>query len=135
VNAAENTARAKPQDVSGKSVLIVEDSRIIALEVASTLEAAGVRVIGPASTVEEGLLRAEENGIDAAILDLDLGGFSSAPIAARLKARGVPILTVAASMKAGERVDTPFLAKPFTDPELIAALSAVLAARAALPAQ
>ncbi len=131
VNAAENTARSKPRDVSGKSVLIVEDSRIIALEVASTLEAAGVRVIGPASTVEEGLLRAEDDGIDAAILDLDLGGYSSAPIAARLKARGVPILTVAASMKIGERVDTPFLAKPFTDPELIAALSSVLAARAA----
>jgi DNA-binding response OmpR family regulator len=79
--------------------------------------------------VEEGLAHAE-NGIDAAILDLDLGGRSSAPIAERLKARGIPILTVAAG-SASENVTTAFLAKPFTDPELIAALSAVLRSAAA----
>jgi two-component sensor histidine kinase/CheY-like chemotaxis protein len=122
-------ARPKRGDVSGKTILVVEDSRIIALEVASTLEAAGVRVVGPASTVEEGLAHAE-NGLDAAILDLDLAGRSSAPIAERLKARGIPILTVAAG-SASENVTTAFLAKPFTDPELIAALSAVLRSAAA----
>ncbi|MES1203991.1 MAG: histidine kinase, partial [Pseudomonadota bacterium] len=49
---SEAAARPKPGDISGKHVLVVEDSRIIALEIASTLEAAGVRVVGPASTVE-----------------------------------------------------------------------------------
>jgi DNA-binding response OmpR family regulator len=127
----EAVARPKPGDVSGKHVLVVEDSRIIALEVASTLEAAGVRVVGPVSTVEEGLAHAE-NGIDAAILDLDLAGFSSAPIAARLKERGIPILTVAAGA-AQDNVTTAFLAKPFTDPELIAALSGLFRSAAATP--
>ncbi|MES1204208.1 MAG: HWE histidine kinase domain-containing protein, partial [Pseudomonadota bacterium] len=121
---SEAAARPRPGDISGRRVLVVEDSRIIALEIASTLEAAGVRVVGPASTVEEGLAHAE-NGLDAAILDLDLAGNSSAPIAERLKARGIPILTVAAGT-AGEAATTPFLAKPFTDQELIGALSGLL---------
>jgi PAS domain S-box-containing protein len=128
-HAVEVVARAKPGNISGKTVLVVEDSRIIALEVASTLDAAGVHVVGPASTVEEGLAHAEHD-LDAAILDLDLGGRSSTPIAERLRARGVPILTVAAG-SASENVTTPFLAKPFTDPELIAALSGVLRSAAA----
>lgn len=128
-HAAAAAGRRLPGDVSGKRVLVVEDSRIIALEVASTLEAAGVEVVGPASTVEEGLAQAE-GGIDAAILDLDLNGFSSAPIAERLKSRGIPILTVAAS-NAGQTISTPFLAKPFSDPELLAALSALVGAGAA----
>ncbi|MEJ0022603.1 MAG: HWE histidine kinase domain-containing protein [Alphaproteobacteria bacterium] len=126
---AETVARPKPGDVSGKTILVVEDSRIIALEVASTLEAAGVHVVGPASTVEEGLTHAEHR-LDAAILDLDLAGHSSAPIAARLKARGIPILTVAAG-SASDNITTPFLAKPFTDPELIAALSGLFRSAAA----
>ncbi|HWA22802.1 MAG TPA: HWE histidine kinase domain-containing protein [Caulobacterales bacterium] len=121
---SEAAARPRPGDISGKRVLVVEDSRIIALEIASTLEAAGVRVVGPASTVEEGLAHAE-NGIDAAILDLDLAGRSSGPIAERLKSRGIPILTVAAGTTGGA-VTTPFLAKPFTDQELIAAISGLL---------
>lgn len=129
--AAPAPSRPRPGDVSGKHVLVVEDSRIIALEVASTLEAAGVQVIGPVSTVEEGLAHAE-NGIDAAILDLDLAGFSSAPIAARLKERGIPILTVAAGA-ASDGITTPFLSKPFTDPELIAALSGLFRSAAAKP--
>ncbi len=115
----------------GARVLVVEDSAIIALDIASTLEAAGAVVVGPAGGVEAALALArealaEKAGLQAAILDLDLGGASSAPVRALLAARGVPAVLAAAQADAEAGAEHALLAKPFTEAELIRALTRAL---------
>jgi PAS domain S-box-containing protein len=74
----------------GRRILVVEDEGLIALQLQSDLEDAGHRVIGPARSLAQGLLLAEQEDIDAALVDVTLGAESSIPIANRLLARSVP---------------------------------------------
>ncbi|MCR0983949.1 PAS domain S-box protein [Roseomonas populi] len=77
----------------GLRVLVVEDEALVAVEVADALAAAGCRIIGPAGTLEDGLAAARgTNAIDAAVLDMKLGGRPVLPLADELVARGVPLL-------------------------------------------
>ena len=53
----------------------------------------GAQVIGPVMTLEQALCAASsEPTIDAAILDVDIGGRDVFPVAARLRERGVPFV-------------------------------------------
>ena len=73
-------------------VLIVEDEFIIADEIASIVSDAGYSVLGPVGTVDaaEKALAVAEEKPDFAIVDANLRGGSSAPIAHRLRALSVP---------------------------------------------
>lgn len=72
------------------SILIVEDEWLIAEDYASTLRGAGHRVVGPCSTVKSALSAIEQNPVDAALLDMELGGEKSFPVAERLHERDIP---------------------------------------------
>jgi CheY-like chemotaxis protein len=61
-------------DLHGKSVLIVEDEFMIAMDYAIYLEALGAAVLGPVSNVVQALKMIRDTRIDAAILDIDLQG-------------------------------------------------------------
>jgi len=89
---ADQVRNGQPSHGGGKSrrILVVEDEGLIALQLQSDLEDAGHFVIGPARSLAQGLLLAEHEDIDAALVDLTLGADSSVPIANRLRARGVP---------------------------------------------
>ena len=65
---------------------------MIAQDVADRLEREGADVIGPAPSVAAGLQLIEKGGVDAAILDVNLGQENSFPVAQELQARGVPFL-------------------------------------------
>jgi CheY-like chemotaxis protein len=69
----------------GKRVLVVDDERLIALYDQDLLEGWGCTVLGPASSVAEALELLEADPPDAAVLDFDLGGESSEPIAEALR--------------------------------------------------
>jgi DNA-binding response OmpR family regulator len=73
-------------------ILIVEDEFIIADEIASIVTDAGYAVIGPLGSVEqaEAALALPANRPDFAVVDANLRGGSSADIADRLRALGVP---------------------------------------------
>jgi DNA-binding response OmpR family regulator len=58
------------------------------------LKKAGFDVVGPAGIVAEALKLVSTEGCDAAILDVNLGGGTSAPIADELRERGTPFLVL-----------------------------------------
>jgi DNA-binding NtrC family response regulator len=114
---------------AGLRVLIVEDQRLIALAGGDIVEAMGGVVGGIAATVDEALalIAAEEIGL--ALLDFDLGGATSEPVAKALCIRGIPFVVTTGFR--GELPDAyagaPRLVKPYVPWQFRAALAAVLA--------
>jgi DNA-binding response OmpR family regulator len=87
----------EPQlQLKGRRILIVEDEYLVAKALAQALQALGAEVIGPAPTLDRGLelLQSEGNRVDAALLDVNLGGVQVYPLADRLIARGTPIVFI-----------------------------------------
>jgi DNA-binding response OmpR family regulator len=73
-------------------VLIVEDEMLVAMNIEDMLLDLGHEVAGIASRLAPGLALARDAAIDAAILDVNLAGEPSFPIAELLEERGVPFL-------------------------------------------
>ncbi|MES2711200.1 MAG: PAS domain S-box protein [Pseudomonadota bacterium] len=111
-------------------VLVVEDDPVIAIEIATTLEQAGYAVLGPARSVADGLALLSAQMCDAAVLDTNLGEETAEPIAAALRARGVPFISVSGYSRqqqpAGLR-DAPLLVKPLRPGQLMEAIRRCLA--------
>ena len=110
-------------------VLIVEDEGAVGMLLEDMLTDLGYEVGAVAARLREGLGRAGTEYYDCAILDVNLDGEPSYPIAEALMARGVPFLFVTGYGARG--VDRryarhPILAKPFLQSELEAALSGLL---------
>ncbi|NDV88951.1 response regulator [Aurantimonas aggregata] len=82
-------------DFSGRSILIIEDEALIAMEMQEAVEAAGGTVLGPVPSVQEAMaLISAGRAIDAAILDIRLTDGISIAVAQRLKSSGVPLIFV-----------------------------------------
>ena len=77
-----------------KRVLIVEDDALLALDIAQQMSDAGFEVVGPATSVAKALRLVTEVGCDAAVLDVNLGIVTGAPVALELKARGTPFVVL-----------------------------------------
>lgn len=74
-----------------RRILIVEDEYFLATELEQELTEAGAIVLGPAASVRNALALIEENdALDGAMLDVNLGGELVFPVADRLMAMGVP---------------------------------------------
>jgi CheY-like chemotaxis protein len=76
-------------DLRGKSVLVVEDEFLIAMNYAIHLEAMGATVVGPVSSVPQALATLLEQRIDAAVLDIDLQGTKAFMVADALTERHI----------------------------------------------
>jgi len=77
--------------LAGQSILVVEDEYLVAMSLSDQLKDAGADVIGPAAFVEKAArLIDTHKTIDYALLDLNLGGESSIPLADLLLRKGVP---------------------------------------------
>lgn len=116
---------------SGRSVLVVEDEMLVAWLLEDMLVDLGCVVIGPAASVKQALamIEANANAIDVAVLDVNLNGEMSYPIADALAACGVPFVFVTAYDK--DRMldgyqNFPVLQKPFHRAELSATLARLL---------
>ena len=77
------------RDLRGKSVLVVEDEFMIAMDYAMYLEAMGATVVGPVSSVPQALAILREQRIDAAVLDIDLQGTKAFIVANALMERRI----------------------------------------------
>jgi DNA-binding response OmpR family regulator len=76
-----------------RRILVVEDEYLIAMSLQDALENAGSVVLGPVPSVEKAIKTIEsESGIDAAILDVNLGGVLAYPVADMLIARKIPFV-------------------------------------------
>ena len=77
---------------SGRSVLLVEDEPIVAWLLKDMLVDLGLVVVGPAASVNQALAMIDAESIDMAVLDVNLKGQMSYPIADVLVDRGVPFV-------------------------------------------
>ena len=96
-------------------VLVVEDEPFIALDLVATLVDAGFAVAGPVGTVPAALDELRAQRPDAAIIDVNLNGKASTPVAAALQAARVPFVVVTAYSSAAnfpEFRDSLVLFKP-----------------------
>lgn len=73
-----------------KRILVVEDDALIGIVLEDMLAELGYEVVGPILSVAEGLAAVAERAFDLALLDVNLGGADSSPIAEALQAKGVP---------------------------------------------
>ncbi len=78
--------------LSGRRVMIVEDESLVAMLLETILEDLGCVPVGPAATVDEGLIIADAETLDAALLDVNVAGTHVFPLAVALRARGVPFV-------------------------------------------
>lgn len=109
--------------LDGLRVLVVEDNFVLAESMRWALQGMGCAVVGPAPTSERALELMDEEGVDVAILDIDLQGVSSIPVAERLRSLGRPFLFLtgyeSTSLLPDELHDVRCLSKP-VDPEVLA---------------
>ncbi|MCJ2084734.1 response regulator [Methylobacterium sp. E-005] len=117
--------------LGGRRILIVEDEYLIAMEVKRWLLAAGAEVVGPVPNVERALDVIADEGLDAAVLDVNLDhGDTVYPVADKLSALGVPYLFATGDVKiscADAYRQRPRLEKPFGEAELLQATAALVA--------
>jgi DNA-binding response OmpR family regulator len=111
-----------------KTVLIVEDEFLIAMDLKLLLEHHGWRVMGPVATVRDALRLLEDELPSVALLDVNLGNELVTPVADSLKARDVPFAVASAYDKpeqiGGEILaGAPNLGKPTGERLLLGALA------------
>ncbi len=123
---APELAAPAPVDISGKRLLLVEDSMMIALDAQSMLGEAGleVEIAGNVADAERALV---VNTFDLAVLDVNLSGETSFPVADLLEQRGVPFVFATGygeSIAVPERFsDAAVVAKPYDERSLRFALA------------
>jgi CheY-like chemotaxis protein len=111
----------------GRRILVVEDEYLVALVVVDLLEDAGAKVVGPIGWLEEALTFIEDdlNRFDGAVLDVNLHGKKSYPLADALEKRAIPF-TFATGYGSGVLEEPyrrfPRCEKPFSQSLLVAAL-------------
>jgi DNA-binding response OmpR family regulator len=85
--------RPKTKLLDGYRLLIVEDEYLLAIDLCRTLEEWGAEVLGPVGSLSDAMtLIQSETRIDCAVLDINLGGERSYPLADVLLGRGVEII-------------------------------------------
>lgn len=91
-----------------RRVLVVEDEMMIALLLEDMLADLGHRVVAVAGRLDAALELARETDADLAILDVNLNGEASFPVAEVLTERGLPFLFATG-------YGSPGLSAPFED--------------------
>ncbi len=112
----------------GTRVLIVEDQPFVAFAATDMIEGLGGVVTEVSASVEEGLDACGRGDFDIALLDIDLDGRSSAPIAAALAAASKPFLLTTGfdGRKIPGFENVPLLVKPYIQSQLGRGLAALL---------
>lgn len=104
-----------------RSVFILEDERVIALDLKEAMEEKGYRVEGPAGSLEDARRILAGCRPDVALLDIRLGSRTSFALAERLVRGGTKVVFVSghgpAGMPSAVR-DCPFLQKPVASSEI-----------------
>jgi CheY-like chemotaxis protein len=108
--------------LSGRRVLVVEDEMLVLIMIEDMLADLGCKSVTSAATVDKALALIDAQAFDFALLDINLNGHDSRPVAEALSARGVPLVYSTGNTDHGSR-DRPVLRKPFKYEELVAILT------------
>jgi len=107
-------------------VLLVEDNFIIALDLAELVREAGADPVGPVASVRDAVASLDQGGIEAAILDINLGEENALDLARVLATRAIPFAFATGyspeDVLPPEQADVPVLTKPYSAAEVRAVL-------------
>ena len=115
--------------LTGRRILVVEDEMLLLMNIETTLEDLGCTAISSAANVADALTLLDERGFDAAMLDVNLDGERSYPIADALVARGIPFVFATGYADHGgwnDLLSGPMLRKPYLASDLAAAFARLL---------
>lgn len=115
--------------MADQRLLVVEDELLVALDIESILNDAGLVVLGPASNAAEALKLIASSAPDAALIDANLGGEPVNAVAHALSERGIPFAYVTGYGRESLPADypAPIVDKPFDADQLLAAARRLLA--------
>ncbi len=118
---------------SQRRVLVVEDEYLLAMDLRDILQKGGFQVIGPAASVGQAIALLEQDPPDLCVLDVNLRGNHSAPVARALRNQGVPFVISSSyaqdTLSAyAEFDDITNIGKPVPPNELLSVLAALLKA-------
>lgn len=112
--------------------MIVEDEVLLALQLDDLLCALGHEVVCQATRIDPAMELARESDIDFAILDINVAGKKSFPVADTLRQRGIPFAFAtgygAEGLIDGYR-DIPALRKPYSQDDLERTITQVFCGR------
>jgi CheY-like chemotaxis protein len=109
-----------------RRALVVEDEVLVGMLLEEMLHELGYELAALSTHIDEALALARTATFDVALLDINLNGRQSFPVADAIRARGLPFLFATGY---GSRIleaawrDVPILQKPFSLDELRAALA------------
>lgn len=103
--------------LAGRRILVVEDEMLVLMNIEMAFADMGCCDLYAAANVAEALALLDKISFDAAIVDVNLGGEKSYPVADALAQRGIPFSFSTGYSDHGERADLedrPLLRKPYT---------------------
>lgn len=113
--------------ISGRRILLVEDEPLVAMMMSQMIGDLGATVVGPFGTVGEAIAAGAE-GLDAAVLDVNVAGELVYPLAERLATSGTPMVFLTGYD--AESIDDRFneadvLTKPIDEADLANCLASI----------
>jgi CheY-like chemotaxis protein len=115
--------------VSQRSFFVVEDEALIRMMLVDMIEELGHAVVAEAGSIEDAMRLASHTVFDIAVLDINLGGSKSTPVAEVLAKRALPFIFSSGYGEDGVPEDfrnRPMLRKPFQLDELDRAVRTAL---------
>ncbi|MBW9054753.1 response regulator [Rhizobium mesosinicum] len=111
-------------------ILVVEDEYLIAVDLAETLQRRGATILGPFSSVAQAAAAIENaSELDGAVIDINLGGELSFPIAELLRQRQVPFLFTSGYDQLvipSSLSEVPLISKPADSREIAGSLARLI---------
>lgn len=124
-------AKGDLKELGGRRILIVEDELLLAMDLELLLQQQGCEVLEPVGTVARALAALENERPDAVMLDMNLSGDSSAPVAKVLRTRDIPFVIVTGYTESQYEDPVfdgaPLMKKPYDQAELLRSIANVLA--------
>lgn len=123
----EDAPAGKRIHLAGRRILLVEDEPLVAMMMSEMIGDLGAEVLGPFGSVQDALAANSER-LDAAVLDINVGGELVYPLAERLATRGTPMVFLTGYD--AKSVDPRFhrssvLTKPIDEADLAICLAAM----------
>lgn len=123
--------------LASRRILVVEDEFLIATTLCDMLAEVSAVVVGPSFTVQQALQALRDQDVDAAILDMNLNGEWSDPVAEELVKRRIPFVftTGYQADERAARFGARIVAKPYDWGELVDAVALAIRKRTAMDAR
>lgn len=115
--------------LSGLRLLVVEDEMLVLMNLEAALVDMGCTSMSAAATVAQALALIVEGEFDAAIIDINLSGDRSYPVADALVLRAIPFAFSTGYGELSERTDfadRPMLRKPYVQRDILAVMESLV---------